>query len=147
MPRFVIVALALIVVALALPLVLLAQAPPPTVIDIDIKPGSDVNPINLKSHGKTPVALLCSDTFDPAAVDVTTMTLGTTAVPGTHCALEDVNDDACLDLVCHFATHALGITCIDTELTLTAVLTDGTVVTGTDAITPVPCKGKKDKNP
>jgi hypothetical protein len=142
MHRFVVVAFALIVAALAVPLLLLAQAPPPTVIDIDIKPGSDVNPINVKSHGKTPVVLLCSETFDPAAVDVTTITLGTTAVSGTHCALDDVNDDACLDLVCHFATHALGVTCADTELTLTAILTDGTVVTGTDPITPVPCKGK-----
>src|ERR1041385_6570375 len=110
-----------------------------TVIDLDVKPGSDVNPINVKSHGSTPFALLCSPTFDPATVDVTMVQLG--GVAAVHCALEDVNADVCLDLVCHVATPALGVTCATTELTVTATLLDGvTTVTGTDTVTPVPCK-------
>ena len=39
-------------------------------ISIDIKPGSDVNPINLGSKGTTPVAILGSETFDVTTVDV-----------------------------------------------------------------------------
>ena len=39
----------------------------------DIKPGSDTNPINPMGRGVIPVALLGSDTFDVADVDVTTL--------------------------------------------------------------------------
>ena len=115
---------------------------PPMVVDIDIKPGSAINPMNVKSHGTTPVAILCSETFDPANIDMTTVTLGATAVPGQHCALEDVNTDGCLDLVCHFATDALSLACGTPDLTLNAALTDGTLITGTDVISTVPCKAK-----
>ncbi len=42
-------------------------------VDIDIKPGSDPNSINLKSKGVIPVAILGSAIFDVTYVDVTTL--------------------------------------------------------------------------
>ena len=38
-------------------------------IDVDVKPGSDVNPLNLKSNGVLPVAILGSETFDVSQID------------------------------------------------------------------------------
>ena len=45
-------------------------------VDIDVKPGSDLNPINPMSRGVIPVAILGSDTFNVLDVDVTTLTFG-----------------------------------------------------------------------
>jgi hypothetical protein len=108
------------------------------VIDIAVKPGGSPHAINVKSHGNTPVALLCSPSFDPAMVDRTSVRLGNAGA--VQCHFADVNMDGCIDLVCHAETAALGVTCDSTELTLVARLHDGTRVTGTDTIVPVPCQ-------
>lgn len=132
------------VLSLAYAGVLRAEVAPPVAVDIDVKPGSAVNSINVKSHGTTPVALLCSSTFDPVTVDTSTVVMGTDAstsgATAQHCALEDINGDGCLDLVCHFATQDLGVVCGVTELSIAGLLTDGTPLTGTDTIVTVPCK-------
>jgi len=44
-------------------------------VDIDIKPGSDQNTINLRSKGVIPVAILSSEDFDATNVDPTTVEL------------------------------------------------------------------------
>ena len=50
-------------------------APPVVEVEIDIKPGSDPNSINLKSKGVVPVAVLTTDDFDASDVDPDTVTL------------------------------------------------------------------------
>jgi len=47
----------------------------PTPVDIDIKPGSYPNAINLGSHGLIPVAILSSEDFDAKTVDPDTVEL------------------------------------------------------------------------
>lgn len=109
----------------------------PTAITIDIKPGSDVNPINMKSKGKTPVAILTDALFDAANVDPATVLFGATGVEAAivHWALEDIDDDGDLDLMCHFNTQETGLTGTDTDAVLTATAKDGTTqLVGSDVV-------------
>ena len=108
-------------------------------VDIDIKPGSDVNAINRRSRGTTPVAILSSATFDaPANVMVPMLTFGRTgkeqSLAGCAPAGEDVNGDGLLDLVCHFFTRLTGFQPGDTEGILEAAPAGGTPIKGADSI-------------
>ncbi len=92
-------------------------------VEIDIKPGSDQNTINLGSKGTVPVAILSSDTFDATEVDPSTITLADAGVKvrGKGTAMyseEDVNGDGLLDLVVHVETYALALTMGDTVATV-----------------------------
>jgi hypothetical protein len=69
-------------------------------VQIDVKPGSDPNSINLASNGLIAVAIFTADDFDAAQVDATTVVFaGASAV---HSTLEDVDGDGDLDMVLHF---------------------------------------------
>jgi hypothetical protein len=57
---------------------------PPTEVDVDVKPGSDVNPIKLSSKGVIPVAILTTDTFDATTVDPSTVCFGAAADPAAN---------------------------------------------------------------
>ena len=50
-------------------------------MDIDIKPGSDPNPINPGSNGLIPVAILSSEDFDATTVDPATIELAVALTP------------------------------------------------------------------
>ena len=76
-------------------------------ITLEVKPGSsDRAPINPKSNGKIPVALLSDSQFNAMEIDPATVTFGSS---GNEASLskcdpsgQDVNGDGLLDLVCHF---------------------------------------------
>lgn len=81
-------------------------------INIDIKPGSgDTAPMNPKSKGNVPVALLGASDFDAMSVNPNTLTFGATGEERSwlRCGKEgtDVNGDGKLDLVCHFENQAM----------------------------------------
>lgn len=121
-------------------------------VAMDVHPGSDVNPVNLKSKGVLPVAILSTATFAATDVDVATLLLGDPALEGAVAPLrassEDVNGDGLADLVLHFSTPALvsagALDAASTELALSGETTDGTAITGVDSIRIVPgsTKGK-----
>ena len=116
---------------------------PPEELTIDIKPGSDPNPINPSSKGVIPVAILTTDTFDASTVDPPTA-LFEGASP-LRWSLKDVDHDGDLDLLLHFRTQETSIAEDQTEACLTATTFDGITLQGCDSIKVVPAKdGGKD---
>ncbi len=112
-------------------------------IGIDIKPGSDHNPINPNSKGVIPVAILGSASFDVTTVDVTTLAFGPDGATPAHDLtdplvyadhLQDVNSDGFTDLVSHYRTQDTGIAKGDTEACLTGETAGGVAILGCDAI-------------
>ena len=99
------------------------------------------NPINPKSNGVIPVAILSTNSFDASTIDQASLRFG----PGQALAegnghLEDVNGDGQLDLVLHFRTQDSGIQCGDTSVSITGQTLNGTPIQGSDSITTVGCK-------
>jgi hypothetical protein len=107
-------------------------------VEIDIKPGSFPNSINLKNKGVIPVAILTTVDFDAATVDPTTVEFAEASA--VHAALEDVDDDGYLDMILQFNTQDTNIEAGDTEATLTGLTTEGVDIIGTDSIRTVPAK-------
>ncbi len=113
-----------------------------TAVDIDIKPGSDPNSINLCNQGNVTVAILTTPDFDATTVDPDTATLADAEVRTVGksnkqmARIEDVDGDGDLDLVLQFATVDLAVSfgILDTEATLNAETFGGAAVVGTDDI-------------
>lgn len=113
-------------------------------IEIDIKPGGVTNPVNPKSNGKIPVAILSTPDFEAAfLIDKESLTFGRTgdeeslhrrgkAVP--NCDTEDVNDDGMFDLVCHFNTQDTGFQSDDAEGILRGLTIEGVPIEGRDSV-------------
>jgi hypothetical protein len=111
-------------------------------VEIDIKPGSDENVINLKSRGVVPVAVLTTDDFDAGDIDPGSVEFAG-AKPPVRSTLCDVDDDGDLDMLFHFKTEDLNLDEGDTTATLTCETTGGEQITATDSVRIVPCKNKK----
>jgi hypothetical protein len=115
-------------------------------INIDIKPGhgESLVPINPKSKGKIPVALLGSENFRVSEVNVTSLTFGYT---GDEASLskcsgrEDVNDDTYPDMVCHFENQLAAFSSTSEEGILKGRLDDDrTLIEGRGRLKVVPAK-------
>lgn len=115
-------------------------------IMIDIKPGSDCNPINCKSmKGVIPVAILTTDCFDATDVDHTTVRFGPDEAMETHYNTHgmkrhesDVDCDGDTDLVFHFRGYETGIVCGDSVVTLKGMTFGGDAFEATGMIRTVP---------
>jgi len=107
-------------------------------VNIDIKPGSDPNSMNLGSKGVVPVAVLTDD-FDASTVDPSTVKFAGAAP--VRWTMEDVDGDGDMDMLFHFKTQELDLDENSTEATLSGETIDGTPIEGTDTVNIVP-KGK-----
>ena len=119
------------------------DAPPVQQIAISIKPGSDdFAPINLKSKGKIPVAILSSPLFEALNVDVNTLTFGATGDEKSlsKCSWtgEDVNNDGRVDKICHFENQLTGFKQDSREGTLRGKTLDGMAFEGRGFLKGVP---------
>lgn len=114
-------------------------------INIDIKPGDGESPapINPKSRGKIPVALLGAADFDLLQLDTASLTFGHTGYEASlsKCGPRElVNDDSYLDMVCHFENQVAAIASTDDEAIVRGRLNDGRQIEGRGWLKVVPAK-------
>ena len=121
-------------------------------LDVDVKPGSHPNPLNLGSTGRVPVAILSSPGCNAVNIDPATVTLGDDDGNDTPVAMrkngtlmasfEDVDFDGDMDLVLHFETQALvsngDLNSSTTQIILNGLDALGIPYQGSDAVTIVP---------
>ncbi len=124
--------------------------PTPTLVTIDIKPGSYPNSISLSSKGVVAVAVLTTPAFDasqftPVMAHLsdasTAMTMPCTGAMAVRWAWEDVNGDGLPDIVFFFKTQDLNLTSSSTAATLMAHGSYGSTtlhIMGTDSVNIVP---------
>jgi hypothetical protein len=122
-------------------------------VAVDIKPGSCPNPVNVKSRGVVPVAVLGSEGFDAGAIEAASVRLADVAavrnsyedvagpvVDGNECECGESGPDGYTDLTLKFDTQEIVQAVGDVNdgdvlpLMLTGVLEDGTLIEGTDCI-------------
>lgn len=108
-------------------------------INIDIKPKSFPNCVNLKSQGLIPVAILGDERFDISKVDPLSLQFVGVGIAikkngEPQVAFEDINNDSRLDLISHFETDKLLLTGEEESATLTGKLFNSKAIRGTDSI-------------
>jgi len=116
-------------------------------VAVDIKPGSDRNPINLYARGVIPVAVLstriaagAARDFDAGQIDAGTVAFGPGHAPAAHGGhLEDVNGDGLADMVFQFGSEASDLSCGDVGATLTGSTLSGRRFSGADAVEMIDC--------
>ncbi|MEJ2359937.1 MAG: pre-peptidase C-terminal domain-containing protein [Gammaproteobacteria bacterium] len=115
-------------------------------IPILIKPGNNnVAPVNPRSHGKIPVAILSEPGFKPANVDTTHLTFGSSGYEASlsKCNPPDVdfNGDGIPDMLCHFDVQEAKFKLTDAEGKLRGRTKGGTQFEGSGFLKVVPMKG------
>jgi hypothetical protein len=115
-------------------------------VEIDIKPGSFPNSINLTDRGLLPVAILGSaefdvETIDPETINVAGVSLalrGSAKAPKLAYSYEDTNGDGFTDIMTFFDVQALVAEQVLTETTgaleISGSLYDGTSIKGMDSV-------------
>lgn len=108
--------------------------------NIDVKVGSEENPINLKSKGVIPVVIYTTEDFDATTIDISTIQFGPAWVAPSHYAYEDIDEDGDIDLILHFRTQDSGICEDDTSVSISGLTDSGTKFSATNPIKIVPAK-------
>lgn len=112
----------------------------PNVVEIDIRPGRYPNKINLNRKKNLWVAILSKEDFDATTVDPASIRLGPAGTGiNSNPKLVDTDGDGDYDLKLRFKVSEIGISCGDTELSLTGTTIDGLEIVGTDSIVTTGC--------
>ena len=123
---------------------------------VDVKPGSDINPLNLKSNGVLPVAILGSEVFDVSLIDPDSLRLN--GVAPLRWSYEDVHGpsdmnmdpamdngdgempDGYEDMTLKFSTQEIAATLGDVvrgdivTLTMVGFFFDGSSISGEETV-------------
>ena len=108
-------------------------------IELDVRPRSPANVVNPKARGALRVALLGSESFDPADVDVASVALGPAGARVLRDdGLRDSDGDGLDDRLLRFEISETGLLGGETQLCVEGRTTTGAAFTGCDAIRTVP---------
>lgn len=123
----------------------------PLPVQIDIKPGSFPNSINLGNKGNVPVGVFTGTyqaiSFDATTIDSSSLVFAGAPDLGIGKSPQDLDGDGDLDMVFHFATQKLNLTATSTQATLTGKTTAGIYFEGSDSVRIVPPKQPEQRLP
>jgi hypothetical protein len=110
-------------------------------VTLDVLRG-DRDAVHPGSHGLLTVAILSTDSFDAALLDVATLRFGRTGTEAVavDARLRDVNGDRRADLVLQFRIPDAGILCGDAKVSVSGMTVTGLAIRGSDTIVTVGCK-------
>jgi hypothetical protein len=122
----------------------------PLSVSLDVRPGGCPNPLDNRSQGDLPVALLGTAEFDVSLIDMASLRLqGVAPIRSDHedvaepfagdvCGCNENDPDGFIDLTLKFATQeirdTIGMSSGLHTLTLTGALLDGTAIEGQDCV-------------
>jgi hypothetical protein len=107
-------------------------------VAIDVKPTAfpnavpDTDTLNLSAQGALPVAIFTGGTFDASTVNQSTVVFA--GAPLAKSRLQDIDGDGDSDLLLHFDSQALVLSCGSNQAVLMAATSSGTWIVGTDSI-------------
>jgi len=105
-------------------------------VGIDVRPGTSVNQIVVKSGGVIPVSILSSAGFDANSVDPQSVRFGRTGTGAraVRSTLADTNGDGLIDMLLFFRTQDTQFHTGDTIALLTGQTFQGLEIQGSDSI-------------
>ena len=111
-------------------------------VDVDVKPGDEVNSVNPRNKGVIPVSILSTESFDATTIDPLTVRFGVSGAQVRHGDghIEDTDGDGDFDLLLHLETRDTGIICGDVTVSLVGSTFAGHQIEGFDDVRTVGCK-------
>ncbi len=108
-------------------------------VEIDVKPGSDPNSINLCSNGVTTVAVFGSPTFDVMKIKASTVEFAGASIKSKNNGVpnysyKDINFDGHMDFVAHFQVEDLDFNASSTQGVLIGETKCGLSFQGVDSV-------------
>jgi uncharacterized repeat protein (TIGR01451 family) len=107
---------------------------------VDIRPGNPQNPINLRSGGVVPIAILGTAGFDAGGIDIASLRFGPGSAPARlqGARVQDVNRDGQADLVVNVQVEGSGLSGGDTQACVEGLTRNGRAFRGCDVVRVVP---------
>ncbi len=125
----------------------ISVAPKTKQINIEVKPGiKTLAPLNPRSKGLVPVAILGSAGFDVNSIKQKSLTFGSTgdeqSLSKCQKVTRDINKDGYADKLCHFSNNVASFKSGDLEGVLKGTTSNGTNFEGRALIKVIPTKRK-----
>ncbi len=109
-------------------------------VEIDVKPGSDKNTVNLNSKELLRVAILSTDSFDAREVDSSSVAFGPAGAKSVRSKIMDTNHDGIPDMLLFFRIKDTGLACGQVSAALSGHTVSEVAIEGSDNVRVLPCK-------